>query len=155
MALCTVALGCGGSGIAAEIVAFQPAEGYLRAGSSASASVNNIENTGDEDRAFSVGYSVQDSTGEWHDAPPSPVELGPGEESDTRELSTEPLETPGYYKSRVSVWSEEPGSNSKARTSCGRREGIDVQGLLVAGRLRRPGARYLTVGNEHPRAREE
>jgi hypothetical protein len=110
--LCALAAGCGRSGAAAKIVAFQPSEGSLRAGSPAGASVS-IENTGGEDRTFYVGYSVRDPAGEWRDAPPSAVELAAGEQATTDELRTEPLETTGYYGSRVSVWSEDPGVDSE------------------------------------------
>lgn len=74
-----------------------------------------VENTSEEDWTFFVGYSVRDSTGEWHDAPPSPVELAVGEEAAAAELLTTPLETSGYYDSRVSVWSEEPGGVSEVQ----------------------------------------
>jgi endo-1,3-1,4-beta-glycanase ExoK len=104
-------VGCGGSpeqeAAAAEIIDFEPQKGAIRLGSPATVSVR-IKNTGAEDRTLWIGYSVQDPTGGWHDAPANPVELAAREESDTQELSTEPLETPGYYKTRVSVWSEEP-----------------------------------------------
>lgn len=86
----------------------------MRAGSPASASVY-VENTGNEDWTFFVGYSVRDSTGEWHDAPPRSVELAAGEEAAASELLTPPLETSGYYDSRVSVWSQEPEGASEAQ----------------------------------------
>jgi hypothetical protein len=107
VSLCTLATSCGAPGVSAEIVAFQPPEGSLEVGSSATASAR-IENTGDEGRTFFVGYGVRDPAGEWHDTPSSPVELEAGETADIGELSTPPLETHGYYDSRVSVWSEEP-----------------------------------------------
>ncbi len=106
----TAAAGCGGSpkqAVAAEITAFEPPSGALQPGSPAAVSVR-VKNTGAEDRTLWVGYSVQDSAGDWLDTPASPVDLASGEESDVRELSTGPLETPGYYKVRVSVWGEEP-----------------------------------------------
>jgi hypothetical protein len=106
--------GCGGPSIAAEVTAFEPQEGDIQPGSPAVASVR-VKNTGAEGRTLWIGYSVQDSAGEWHDAPASPVNLDSGEESDTQELSTQPLETPGYYRTRVSVWSEEPEENSEAQ----------------------------------------
>lgn len=120
-----ITTGCGGSPsreeAAAEITAFEPPEGVLQPDTPATVSAR-VTNTGAEDWTFFLGYSVEDSAGEWHDAPPSPVELGPGEESDTRELSTEPLETPGYYNSRVSVWSEEPDENPEAQRLAGTEE---------------------------------
>jgi hypothetical protein len=100
--------------IAAQITAFEPPMGVIQPGSSGPVSVR-VKNVGAQSRTLWIGYSVQDSAGEWYDAPASPVELASGEESDDRELSTEPLETPGYYRTRVSVWSEEPGGNSEAR----------------------------------------
>ena len=119
--------GCGsssettGAETAAEIAVFQPPQGPIQAGSSASASVR-VKNTSAEDRTFFVGYSVRDSAGKWYDAPASPVELGSGEESDTLELGTRPLHTPGYYNSRVSVWSGEPGSSTEAQRLADREE---------------------------------
>ncbi len=102
---------CGGSpeqeAAAAEIIDFEPQKGAIRPGTPATVSVR-IKNTGAEDRTLCIVYSVQDLTGGWHDAPANPVELAAGEESDIQELSTEPLETPGYYNARVSIWSEEP-----------------------------------------------
>ena len=75
-----------------------------------------VKNVGAQARTLWIGYSVQGSAGGWYDAPASPVaDLSSGEESDDRELSTEPLETPGYYRTRVSVWSEEPDDNPEAR----------------------------------------
>ena len=113
----SIAMGCGESPpreeAAAEIVAFDSPEESIESGSPASVSVH-VRNTASEAHTFFIGYSVQDVAGGWHDAPPSPVELEPGEESGARELSTEPLETPGYYNSRISVWSEEPGYGSEA-----------------------------------------
>jgi Glycosyl hydrolases family 16 len=108
LSLAFIAERCGGSSEeAAEIVTFEPPEGSLGAGKPATASVR-VKNTSAGHRTLWIGYSVRDPTGEWHDAPPSPVELGFGEKSNAQELSTQPLETPGYYDSRVSVWSEEP-----------------------------------------------
>jgi len=114
--LCTTftLAGCGGPSVSAEITAFEPPEGSLSSGSPATASVR-VENTGTEYRTFWIGYSVQDSTGEWHDVPASPVDLGSGEESDVQQLSTEPLETPGYYRTRVSVWNDEPEESTEAQ----------------------------------------
>ncbi len=75
-----------------------------------------VKNVGAQARTLWIGYSVRNPAGEWYDAPASPVvKLDSGQESDDRELSTEPLQTPGYYRTRVSVWSEEPGGNSEAR----------------------------------------
>lgn len=108
-----IVAGCGGPSIAAKINAFEPLEEALSSGSSAIASAR-IENTGAEEHTLWIGYSVQDSAGDWHDAPAIPVELASGEESDAQELSTGPLKTPGYYNSRVFVWSEEPGDGTEA-----------------------------------------
>ncbi len=113
-----LSLGCGDqedeSGVAAEISAFAPASGSMRPGNQAAASVR-IRNTGTEARTFFVGYSLRNALGEWQDAPASPIELGPGEESEERELLTPSLETAGYYTSRVSVWSEEPEAEEARR----------------------------------------
>ncbi len=104
------AVACGGSPkqpVAAEITTFEPPSGALQPGSPATVSVR-VKNTGAEEHTLWIGSSVQDAAGGWHDAPASPVGLAAGEESHARELATGPLETPGYYKVRVSVWSEEP-----------------------------------------------
>lgn len=110
--LCVAFAGCGGPTTAADITAFEPSAEALPGGSSTTASAQ-VKNTGAEGRGFWIGYSVQDPNGEWHDAPPSEIELQPGEESGTRELSTEPLETTGYYKARVSVWDAGPESGAE------------------------------------------
>jgi hypothetical protein len=116
LATSLAAAACGGDSqrTEAEIVAFEPPEGTLRPGNPATASVR-VKNTSAESQTLWIGYSVRDPAGEWHDASPSFLELEPGEESDARELSTQPLETHGYYDSRVSVWSEEPGKDIQAR----------------------------------------
>jgi hypothetical protein len=67
----------------------------VQSGISAPVSVR-VKNVGGLVHTLWIGYSVQDPAGEWYDAPASPVELASGEESNDRELSTEPLETPGY-----------------------------------------------------------
>ena len=74
-----------------------------------------VENTGTGYRTFWIGLSVQDFAGEWYDVPAKPVDLNSGEESDIQNLSTESLEKPGYYTSRVSVWSEEPEGASEVQ----------------------------------------
>jgi hypothetical protein len=105
------AMGCGDSSeqqaVAAEITSLETSTGAIQTGSPAEASVR-IKNTGAEDHTLWIGYSVQDAAGKWHDAPAIPVELAAGEESGTQQLSTEPLETTGYYNTRVSAWSEKP-----------------------------------------------
>jgi endo-1,3-1,4-beta-glycanase ExoK len=98
---------------AVQITALEPLEGSVQTGSPAIASVR-VKNNGTEFRTFFVGYSVRDPTGKWYDAPSDSVGLGPGEESDSREFRTESLKTSGYYDTRVSVWSEEPGYGSEA-----------------------------------------
>ena len=115
--LAFTAAGCMGSTPAEDavvkITALETSERSVQTGSPAIASVR-VKNAGTEPHTFFVGYSVRDPIGEWYDAPSDSVELGPGEESDSREFRTEPLETPGYYDSRISVWSEEPGYGSAA-----------------------------------------
>ena len=114
--LCAIFIlaGCDGASISAEITAFDPPEEIIQPGNPAVASMR-IKNTGTEEHTFWLGYSVQDAAGEWHDAPAAPVDLGSGEESDSQELSTEPLETPGYYRTRASIWSEEPDEDPEAQ----------------------------------------
>ena len=112
----------GGAEVAAEITAFEPPAGSLRPGDAAAASAR-LKNTGSEAHTFFVGYSVRDVEGEWLDAPAVPVDLGPGEESGETQLTTPPLETSGYYASRVSVWSEEPaGEGDTAAERLAQRE---------------------------------
>ena len=108
-------LGCGGQGAeaAAEITAFEPPQGQVPPGDPAEALVR-VRNTGPEAHTFFVGYSVRDAAGDWRDAEGVPVELGSGEESGETRLATPPLETPGFYSSRVSVWSEEPEGDAGA-----------------------------------------
>ena len=102
----------------AEIVAFEQPE-RVRTGSPATAAMR-IKNTGTRDQTLFAGYSVRDPAGRWHDAPANPVELvPPGEESETEELRTPPLEMPGYYDSRVSVWSEDPEAQGAQRLADG------------------------------------
>lgn len=93
--------------VAGEITAFELPKGTIQPGNSATASLR-VKNTGVEDRTLWIGYSVQDPSRTWHDAPAIPVRLASGEESNTQELYTAPLATSGYYKTRVSVWSEKP-----------------------------------------------
>ena len=111
------ALGCGGGQgqkAAAEITAFEPPKGQVSPGDPAEALVR-VRNTGSEAHKFFVGYSVRDAAGEWREAPAVPVELGPEDESKEMALTTPPLEMPGYYASRVSVWSEEPDGEGAER----------------------------------------
>ncbi len=56
--------------VAAEIVALETPDEPIRSGTPATASVR-IENTGDEDHTFWIGYSVRDPAGDWYDAPAS------------------------------------------------------------------------------------
>lgn len=100
--------------VAAEIVAFELPNGHIGSGSPATASVR-IENTGDEDHTFWIGYSVRDPAGDWYETPASPTRIAAGEEADAGEIITPPLQKPGSYDSRISVWSDEPGEGSTAR----------------------------------------
>ena len=109
-------LGCGGGqeteATSAEITAFEPPQGQVAPGDAAEALVR-VRNTGPEAHTFFVGYSVREAGGEWRDAPAVPVEVEPGAESGETALTTPPLETPGYYASRVSVWGEEPQAGAE------------------------------------------
>lgn len=109
-------LACGSNApeVAAEISSSESPAGFVQIGKPAIASMR-VENTGTEARTFFLGYSVRDVAGRWHDAPATSVELGAGEESGVEELLTPPLRTPGYYDSRVSVWSGEPASEGSRR----------------------------------------
>ena len=123
--LLPAALGCGGGqGTAeatAEITAFETPRDQVSPGDPAEALVR-VKNTGSEAHTFFVGYSVRDAAGEWRDAPGLPVELGPGEESGETELITPPLEAPGFYASRVSVWNEKPEGDAVAERLAQREE---------------------------------
>lgn len=111
-----LSVGCGGSAgpAPAEITSFESPSGVLQSGDPASASVR-VENTGTDATTFWVGYSVRDGAGRWYDAPPRPVFLEPGAESDAQEISTGPLGTAGPYAARASVWDRRPGSEGATR----------------------------------------
>ena len=105
-----LAAGCGSRPpVAAKITVFDPPSGSHPAGAGYTPEATvRLENIGTEARTFWIGYSVRDPGGEWHDAPPAPVELASGEESTAYELSAPPVETSGYYEARASVWKENP-----------------------------------------------
>ena len=67
----------------AVITSFEPPLEVLQSGEPASASVR-VENRGTDATTFWVGYSVRDGEGRWYDAPPRPVFLEPGAESDAQ-----------------------------------------------------------------------
>jgi hypothetical protein len=112
-----IAAGCVGStpevDAEVQITALKSMEESVRIGNPAIASVG-VKNASAELRTFFVGYSVRDPAGEWYDAPSDSMQLGPGEEADSREFRTVPLQRSGYYDSRVTVWNEEPGHGSVA-----------------------------------------
>ena len=115
-----VAVGCGDSppATSAEITSFEPASGTYRTGEEVVSSLR-FENTGAERRTFWVGYSVQDGSGRWHDAPPDSVALGRGEASGTQELGWKvPEDTPlsGPYKVAMAVWDGRPGEDGSRLT---------------------------------------
>lgn len=126
-----VTTGCGsdGSGPSAEITSFEPASGDYYAGEKVTSSLK-IENTGGESRSLWIGYSVQDGTGRWHDAPASPVELEAGEESGVLERSwTIPEENPpvsGPYNVEMSVWDEQPDDAASRLASVSRADAFSV-----------------------------
>ncbi len=115
--LFSLPVGCGGAAGAeqpAGITSFESSSGVLQSGEPASASVR-LENRGTDAATFWVGYSVRDGEGRWYDAPPRPVFLEPGAESDAQEISTGPLGSAGAYDARVSVWDRRPGSEGAER----------------------------------------
>ncbi len=119
VSLVVLTAACGGpegseESVAAKIVALETPDKPIRSGTPATASVR-IENTGDEDHTFWIGYSVRDPAGDRYDAPASLTRIAAGEEADAGEVLTPPLQTPGSYDSRISVWSDEPGEGSTAR----------------------------------------
>lgn len=66
----------------------------------------NFANTGSKTRSFWVGYSVQDSTGKWWDAPPKQTAtIRPGERG-SLELKWKPTEDApqGAYTAKVALW---------------------------------------------------
>ncbi len=152
MALAVTAVASCGSqeqDVAAQITAFEPPRGIIQPGSSAPVSVR-VKNVGAQSRTLWIGYSVQDFAGGWYDAPASPVaELSSGEESDDRKLSTEPLETPGYYTTRVSVWSEEPDDNPEARRLADAEE-ISAFRVSSTGKISTPRRWIPTGGRRRP-----
>ncbi len=124
------AAGCGGLSGAepAEITSFEPPSGVLQSGEPASASVR-VANRGTDTTTFWVGYSVRDGEGRWYDAPPRPVFLEAGAESDAQKISTGPLGAAGSYDTRVSVWDERPGSEGAERLAdAGRDDAFSVTG---------------------------
>ena len=72
----------------------------------------NFTNTGSEEHSFWVGYSVQDSSGKWRDAPPQQATTvaQPGENG-SLELKWQPPENAsvGTYNATVALWE---GQNS-------------------------------------------
>jgi len=120
-----LAAGCGGSAGAepAGISSFEPPSGVLQSGEPAPASVR-VANRGTDATTFWVGYSVRDGAGRLYDAPPRPVFLEPGAESDAQEISTGPLGTEGSYDTRVSVWDGRPGSEGAERLANAERDDV-------------------------------
>ena len=158
--LCVLlAAGCGGpAGSApAGITSFEPPSGVLQGGDPAPASVR-VENTGADATTLWVGYSVRDDAGRWYDAPPRPVFLEPGAESETQELSAGPLGSAGNYAARASVWDGRPGSEGAERLDDAERadvfsvaEATDLWGrddfdALEAGRWYATGSKKLGRG---------
>jgi hypothetical protein len=149
--------GCGGpqrQSVAAEISAFDPSNGELRTGAAAKSTVR-VRNTGEKDRTLWVGYSVRDPGSDWHDAPASPVELASGQESEPLTLSTRPLDTPGYYDARASVWDDRPEEGAKRLASAEKESAFRVVkvrsnfGLSLDDRWHRP-SRKLGRGTLEP-----
>jgi hypothetical protein len=66
----------------------------------------DFENTGSEARSFWVGYSVQDSSGKWWDAPAQQAAVTQAGENSSLELKWLPLnEAPdGAYNATVALW---------------------------------------------------
>lgn len=88
----------------ATIVSYSISSGQFMVGDDVSAEVT-VRNTGQESWTFYVGYSVQDETGKWWDAPYEAVTLNPGEEETvTLCWTVNPQAPAGYYNARVAVW---------------------------------------------------
>lgn len=124
------AAGCGGgsSEPAARITSFEPASGTYRAEDEVVSSLR-FRNTGDDKRTFWVGYSVQDGSGRWHDAPADPVSLGPGERSDVQERSWNvPKDSPlsGPYKVVMAVWNGDPEEDGARLASAEQEDAFHV-----------------------------
>ena len=102
----------------ASIVAFDPADGIVYPGRTATSSVR-IKNTGGRYRTFWIGYSVRDGAGRWYDVPSHPVGLKPGQVSAPQpkawRVSSDPLTTTGPHDVRVSVWRTRPEDGGAVR----------------------------------------
>jgi endo-1,3-1,4-beta-glycanase ExoK len=154
-----LAAGCGGRAGAApaEITSFEPPSGVLQSGEPAPASVR-VENTGTDATTFWVGYSVRDGAGRWYDAPPRPVFLEPGAESEAQRMAAGPLGAAGTYAARASVWDGRPGSEGAERLADAERSDVfsvaeapDLWGrddfdTLEAGRWYATGSKKLGRG---------
>uniref|UniRef100_UPI001BD3CE4B glycoside hydrolase family 16 protein n=2 Tax=Methanomethylovorans sp. TaxID=2758717 RepID=UPI001BD3CE4B len=97
--------------MSAEVISFNPASGTYYPEEAVISSLN-FKNTGTENWTFWVGYSVQDSAGEWYDIPPHSVTLAPGETSDTQsktwQVPSDTLLTTGNFKAAMTVWKTKP-----------------------------------------------
>jgi beta-glucanase (GH16 family) len=99
------------SSVSADIISFSPASGAYYPGDAVTSSLN-FKNTGTENWTFWMGYSVQDSAGNWYDVPSHSVTLTPGEVSGAQNLTwyvpSDPLLTTGSYKVVMEVWKNKP-----------------------------------------------
>ena len=76
-----------------------------------------LRNPGPGAATYWIGYSVQDPTGTWHDAPSGAVTLGAGERSVPQPRRwTVPQGAPtGFYRAVAAVWSRPPEGGGATR----------------------------------------
>ena len=93
-----------------EVLAFDPASGVYRPGEEAVSSLR-LKNNTPKKHTFWIGYSVQDSGGNWHDAPVRRVVLAAGTstlQKSSWRVPDEPPPPSGPYKVAVAVWDANP-----------------------------------------------
>ena len=95
--------------IEAEITPFSLLYADYHEGDDVRAEVT-VENMGDIDRSFYVGYSVKDVNGKWWDAPYKSIFLNKGESTTETLHWSVPSDAPaGLYTAAVAVWGSESG----------------------------------------------
>lgn len=105
--------------VSVEITSYQIASGTFFPGDTVTA-VATIQNTGDVEWTFYIGYSVQDSNGEWWDTPYKTITLDPGDSETIALFWTVPILPPipvptGSYLARVAVWKGESDGKLQSR----------------------------------------
>jgi hypothetical protein len=112
------------SAVNAAIVDYSIPSGQFKAGESVRALVT-VQNTGNSEWTFYVGYSVQDPNGKWWDAPYCTVILSVGQSGQEPLVWNVPDSSPvGQYNGRVAVY--------KGKSSGGLVDRLDVRDKLLA-----------------------